>query len=63
MHKINYGGIEIADSEYRIGVWLFEQKPEEALNVHLRRAFEEYGELINPNSLLQKMRAYWRYYK
>lgn len=63
MHKINYGGIEIADSEYRIGVWLFEQKPEEALNVHLRRAFEEYGELIYPKTLIQKMRVYWRYYK
>ena len=40
LHKINFGGVEIADSEYRIGLKLLKQNPKKALDVHSRHAFE-----------------------
>ena len=54
MHKINYGGVEIADSEYRIGIKLYEDNIDrkEALDTHLRCAFEEYGGFMDPKGLL-----------
>ena len=39
MQRVNYGGIEIADSEYRIGEKLMKERPRDALDIHLRCAF------------------------
>ena len=41
LHKINFGGLEIADSEYRIGQFFLQQnqKRKDALNSYLRHAF------------------------
>ena len=55
--------MEIADSEYRIGKKLLEQNPKEALDAHLRHAFEEYGELMYAKELLGKMKESWGKYK
>ena len=63
LHKINFGGVEIADSEYRIGQKLLKQNPKEALDVHLRHSFEEYGEFMYAKQLLGKMKESWSEYK
>ena len=65
LHKINFGGVEIADSEYRIGLKLLKRNPkdEKALDVHLRHAFEEYGEFMYAKQLLGKMKESWSKYK
>ena len=55
--------MEIADSEYRIGQKLLKQNPKEALDVHLRHAFEEYGEFMYAKQLLGKMKESWSKYK
>ena len=57
--------MEIADSEYRIGRKLLEQNPkdEKVLDVHLRHAFEEYGEFMYAKQLVEKMKESWRKYK
>ena len=56
--------MEIAESEYRIGEKLLKQNPndEKALDVHLRHAFEEYGEFMYAKQLLAKMKESWGKY-
>ena len=41
LHKINFRGVEVADSEYKIGMKLLKnnQNPKVALDTHLRLAF------------------------
>lgn len=63
LHKINFTGVEIADSEYRIGQRLLKQSPNDALDVHARYAFEQYGGFLSAQQLLRKMKESWGNYQ
>ena len=55
--------MEIADSQYRIGQKLLKQNPKQALDIHLRHAFEEYGEFMYAKQLMKKIEESWSNYK